>query len=100
MWNNDPCILDNPVDLFVYDVYIGSPQGDCASPIWFIFYLHKALKSIKPLHVRNTEKGIKHDHNYTKTGKKLTKHVGLLGVWLSSIRCMLVCILLQTISKR
>ena len=24
---------------------IGSPQGDCASPIWFIYYLHKALQS-------------------------------------------------------
>ena len=26
---------------------IGSPQGDCASPIWFIVYLHKALEAAK-----------------------------------------------------
>ena len=34
---------------------IGSPQGDCASPIWFIFYLHKALQTIKLAPSRNIE---------------------------------------------
>ena len=33
--------------------HIGSPQGDGASPIWFIFYLHKALQSIKPPQARD-----------------------------------------------
>ena len=32
-------------NIFIPD--IGSPQGDCASPIWFIFYLHIALKAAK-----------------------------------------------------
>ena len=49
---------------------IGSPQGDCASPIWFIFYLHKALQSIKLAPSRNIELDIRHDHNYTKADKK------------------------------
>ena len=33
--------------------YIGSPQGDCASPIWFIVYLHKALQAIKQPQARD-----------------------------------------------
>ena len=49
---------------------IGSPQGDCASPIWFIFYLHKALQSQKLPSCRDTKQDIIHDHNYTKDHKK------------------------------
>ena len=49
---------------------IGSPHGDCASPIWFIFYLHKALQSIKLTPSRNIELDIRHDHNYTKADKR------------------------------
>ena len=48
---------------------IGSPQGDCASPIWFIFYLHKALEYIKPPPVRDTNKDTNHDHTYSKNNK-------------------------------
>ena len=48
---------------------IGSPQGDCASPIWFIFYLHKALQNSKLSSSRNPELDIRHDHNYTKADK-------------------------------
>ena len=48
---------------------IGSPQGDCASPIWFIFYLHKALLNSKLPSSRNVELDIRHDHNYTKADK-------------------------------
>ena len=48
---------------------IGSPQGDCASPIWFIFYLHKALEYIKPPPVRDTKKDTNHDHTYSKNNK-------------------------------
>ena len=51
---------------------IGSPQGDCASPIWFIFYLHKAMQSIKLAPNRNIEIDIRHDHNYTKADKHRT----------------------------
>ena len=51
---------------------IGSPQGDCASPIWFIFYLHKALQTIKLAPSRNIELDTRHDHNYTKADKKKT----------------------------
>ena len=45
---------------------IGSPQGDCASPIWFIYYLHQALSTIEPqIHKpRDTVQDIKHDHTY------------------------------------
>ena len=50
---------------------IGSPQGDCASPIWFIFYLHKALQTIKSPQIRDIKKDTKHDHNYTKLDKKV-----------------------------
>ena len=49
---------------------IGSPQGDCASPIWFIFYLHKALQSTKLPDCRDSNLDLKHDHNYTKDHKK------------------------------
>ena len=54
---------------------IGSPQGDCASPIWFIFYLHKALKNSKLSSSRDIEIDTSHDHNYTKAdkNKKITK---------------------------
>ena len=48
---------------------IGSPQGDCASPIWFIFYLHIALEHIKPPSVRDINKDTNHDHNYSKNNK-------------------------------
>ena len=45
---------------------IGSPQGDCASPIWFIYYLHQALSTIEPQiqKPRNHTQDIKHDHTY------------------------------------
>jgi len=54
---------------------IGSPQGDCASPIWFILYLHKALKNSKLSSSRDIEIDTSHDHNYTKADKqkKITK---------------------------
>ena len=54
---------------------IGSPQGDCASPIWFIYYLHKALESTTLESPRNTALDIQHDHNYTTEDKhrKITK---------------------------
>ena len=47
---------------------IGSPQGDCASPIWFIFYLHNALESIKSKldSPRDVTLDIAHDHSYIK----------------------------------
>ena len=47
---------------------IGSPQGDCASPIWFIFYLHKALSVVKSkcANPRNINLDIQHDHPYIK----------------------------------
>ena len=48
---------------------IGSPQGDCASPIWFIFYLHKALQNSKLSPSRDPELDTRHDHNYTKADK-------------------------------
>ncbi len=53
-------------DTFVPD--IGSPQGDCASPIWFIFYLHKALSVAQSEfeNPRNTSLDLKHDHIYAK----------------------------------
>ena len=45
---------------------IGSPQGDCASPIWFILYLHKAILAakVKLETSRNILLDIKHDHTY------------------------------------
>ncbi len=48
--------------IFVPD--IGSPQGDCASPIGFIFYLYKALNAAKSRfeHPRSITLDIKHDH--------------------------------------
>ena len=51
---------------------IGSPQGDCASPVWFIFYLHKALEISKQEFgtPRNTELDVKHDHTYSNLSKK------------------------------
>ena len=50
---------------------IGSPQGDCASPIWFIFYLHKALEIAKPKfkHPRNIDLDKEIDHTYCKNSK-------------------------------
>ena len=48
---------------------IGSPQGDCASPIWFIYYLHKALQSNQVESPRDITIDISHDHTYTKTDK-------------------------------
>ena len=48
---------------------IGSPQGDCSSPIWCIFYLHEALQNIKLASSRNIEIDLRHDHNYTKEDK-------------------------------
>ena len=48
---------------------IGSPQGDCASPIWFIYYLHKALEATTLNTPRNTELDTQHDHTYTKQDK-------------------------------
>ena len=55
----------------IFNPDIGSPQGDCASPIWFIFYLHKALKTTRSVSPRNVEQDIQHDHNYTKADKKV-----------------------------
>ena len=51
-------------NIFTHD--IGSPQGDCASPIWFIFYLHKAILAAKVNFEtsRNIVLDIKHDHTY------------------------------------
>ena len=51
--------------IFVPD--IGSPQGDCASPIWFIFYLHKALNAAKTKfdNPRDTRLDTLHDHTYS-----------------------------------
>ena len=45
---------------------IGSPQGYCASPIWFIFDLHKAIlaANVKFETYRNILLDIKHDHTY------------------------------------
>ena len=45
---------------------IGSPRGDCASPVWFIFYLHKAILAAKVnLETsRNILLDIKHDRTY------------------------------------
>ena len=45
---------------------IGSPQGDCASPIWFIFYFHKALLGYKTESARDITLDIAHDHPYIK----------------------------------
>ena len=52
---------------------IGSPQGDCASPIWFIFYLHKALQETKSKIKNHREPKIDtaHDHPYSKISKKV-----------------------------
>ena len=51
---------------------IGSPQGDCASPIWFIFYLHKALEAAKPYFEKPRDVNIdtNHDHPYHKNVEK------------------------------
>ena len=49
---------------------IGSPQGDCASPLLFIFELSKALEKskelIKSYSNHNIIKSINTDHSYTK----------------------------------
>ena len=55
---------------------IGSPQGDCASPIWFIFYLYKALsacKSCDSINLSNNFVDIKHDHSYFKKRPSITE---------------------------
>jgi hypothetical protein len=44
---------------------IGIPQGDCLSPVLFIFYLASALKENRP--IENTISS--HDHNYSKPTK-------------------------------
>ena len=52
---------------------IGSPQGDCASPILFIFELSKALEKSKEIIKQYSEpniiKTIEHDHTYSKSAK-------------------------------
>ena len=50
----------------IFTPNIGSSQGDCASPIWFIFYLHKAILAAKVNFEtsRNILLDIKHDHTY------------------------------------
>ena len=52
---------------------IGSPQGDCASQIWFIFYLRKAIVEIKQKvgNPRDSIIDIKHDHTYSNISKKV-----------------------------
>ena len=50
--------------IFIPD--IGSPQGDCASPIWFIFYLHKALTGVQFDNPRDVTLDTNHDHPYNK----------------------------------
>ena len=59
------------VNIFTPD--IGSPQGDCASPIWFIFYLHIAIVEIKQKvgNPRDSKIDIKHDHTYSNISKKV-----------------------------
>ena len=51
---------------------IGSPQGDCASPIWFIFYLNQALQAVKSniQQPRNPTLDLCHDHPYHKAVEK------------------------------
>ena len=58
----------------VFQPDIGSPQGDCASPIWFIFYLHKALEIAKAkfTNPRITTLDTSHDHPYSNLNKKKT----------------------------
>ena len=64
---------------------IGSPQGDCASPLLFIFELSKALERskllIKSYSNPNTIKSINHDHTYCKKSgpKEVNKHVFSVG---------------------
>ena len=52
---------------------VGSPQGDCASPLIFIFELSKALEKSKKLinsySIPNTVKRINKDHTYSKNLK-------------------------------
>ena len=49
---------------------IGSPQGDCASPLLFILVLSEALKKskelIKSYSVPNTNRLVNFDHTYTR----------------------------------
>ena len=56
----------NEVTGNIFTPDIGSPQGDCASPIWFIFYLHKAILAVKVNSEisRNILLDIKHDRTY------------------------------------
>ena len=53
---------------------IGSPQGDCASPLLFILVLSEALKKskelIKSYSVPNTNRLVNFDHTYTKNNDK------------------------------
>ena len=56
---------------------VGSPQGDCASPLIFIFELSKALEKSKKLinsySIPNTVKRINKDHTYSKNLKVAQK---------------------------
>ena len=47
---------------------IGSPEGNCVSPVWFLFYFHKALEAAQTKFEKQTDITfyIKHDHLYTK----------------------------------
>ena len=60
---------------------IGSPQGDCASPIWFIFYLHMCLLEAKNnfLSYRDKNIDVKHDHSYSKASKNVKIPKGQRG---------------------
>ena len=64
---------------------LGSPQGDCASPLLFIFELSKALEKskelIKSYSNPNLVKNINKDHPYCKKeeNKQEIKHVFSIG---------------------
>ena len=57
------------------------PRRDCASPIWFIFYLHKCLEEAKKNFCSYRDKivDLNHDHNYSKSSKKVTVPKGQRG---------------------
>ena len=50
---------------------MGSPQGDCAGPVWFIFCLHRALQTIGSPRAGDIKGDTKHDHSYTRLDKKV-----------------------------
>ena len=58
---------------------IGSPQGDCASPIWFIFYLHKALQTIKSPQTRDKKDKNKHNYELQRTAYFINQLAALNG---------------------